>query len=86
MVVKAQYICSIQVDTNGYCSQQPVPTHKILHPRLEVNVATDFHDIPKSVCNRTQEEIFISRQPICLTASDYNYILEDIGHREKNVC
>ena len=25
----------------------------------------------------------ISRQPICLTDSDYDYILEEIGHRDK---
>ena len=25
----------------------------------------------------------ISRQPICLTDSDYDYILEEIGRREK---
>ena len=26
----------------------------------------------------------ISRQPICLTDADYDYILEKIGRREKN--
>ena len=30
----------------------------------------------------TREES-ISRQPICLTDSDYDYILEEIGHRYK---
>ena len=25
----------------------------------------------------------ISRQPICLTDADYDYILEEIGHRDK---
>ena len=33
-----------------------------------------FHDTGKKV---------ISRQSICLTDSDYDYILEEIGRREK---
>ena len=62
LVVKAQYLCSMQVDTNCYWNQHhqhhvmTVPTRKILHPRIEVNEVTDFHDIPKSICNRTQEK------------------------------
>ena len=60
LVVKAQYICSMQVDTNWYWNQQPqqnfitVPTRTILNPQLEVNSVTDFHAIPTSVCTRTQ--------------------------------
>ena len=60
LVVKTQYICSMQVDTNWYWNQQPkhhvitVSTCKILYPQLEVNAATDFHAIPTSVCTRTQ--------------------------------
>ena len=63
LVFKAQYLCSMQVDTNWYWNQHPqqhvitVPTCTILHTRLEVNAVTDFHDIPKSVCNRTQAKI-----------------------------
>ena len=62
LVVKAQYICSMQVDTNWYWNQHPqhhlitVSTHTILHPRLEVNAVTYFHAIPTSVCNITQEK------------------------------
>ena len=37
----------------------------------------------KSVYNRTQVKKFISRHPICLTDSDYGYILEEIGHQYK---
>ena len=53
MVIKSQYIYSIQVDTNWYWNQHPqnhiitVTTRTILHPRLEVNAVTDFHAIPK---------------------------------------
>ena len=60
MVVKAKYICSMQVDTNWYLNQQPkhhvitVPTRIILHLQLEVDAITDFYAIPKNVCSRTQ--------------------------------
>ena len=80
LVVKALYLCSMKVDTNWYWNQQPkhhvitVPTRKILHPQLEVNIVTDFHVIPTRVCTRTQGKKPISRQPICLTDSDYDYI------------
>ena len=89
MVVKAQYLCSMQIDTNWYWNQQlkhhviTVPTHTILHPQLEVNTITDFHAIPTSVCTRAKEKKAISRQPICLTDYDYDYILKEIGGRDK---
>ena len=89
MVVKAQYLCYMQVDTNCYWNQQPkqhvitVPTRTILHPKLEVNSVIDFRAIPTSVCTRTQEKTSISMQPICLTDSEYNYILEEICRQEK---
>ena len=88
-VVKAQYICSMQVETNWYWNQHPqqhvitVKTHTIFHPQLEVNSVKDFHAMPKSVCNMTQAKKSISRQPICLTDFDYNYIVEEIGCRDK---
>ena len=43
LVVKAQYLCSMQVDTNWYWNQHPqhdvitFPTRTIIHPRIEVN-------------------------------------------------
>ena len=70
----------MQIDTNWYWNQQPkhhfitVPTHTILNPQLEVNALTDFHEIPTSVCSRTQAKEAISRQPIRLTDADYDYI------------
>ena len=76
LFAKAQYIFSMQVDTNWYWNQHPqqhvitVPTFTILRPRLEVNAVTDFHAILKSVCNRTQAKKIISRNPICLTDSE----------------
>ena len=79
----------MQVETNWYWYQQfkhhviTVPTRTILHPQPEVNALTDFHTIPKSVCARTQAKKDISKHPIFLTGSDYDYILEEIGRRDK---
>ena len=62
LVVKSQYLCYRQVDTNWYCNQRPqhnfitLPTRTIIHPRLEVNAVTYFHAITKSVCTRKQEK------------------------------
>ena len=49
LVVKEQYLCSMQVDTNWYWNQHSqhhiitFPTRTIIHPQLEVNVVTYFH-------------------------------------------
>ena len=65
LVVKAQYLCSMQVDTNWYWNQYPkqhvitLPKRTIIHPQIEVNAVTDFHALPTSVCTRTQEKIHI---------------------------
>ena len=78
LVVKAKYICSMQIDTNWYWNQQPkhhvitVPKRTILHPQLEVNSMTEFYPIPTSLCSRTQAKKAISRQPICLVDSYYD--------------
>ena len=60
-----------------------VSTRTILHPQLEGDAIKDFHLIPTSICSRTQVKKAISRQPICLTGSDYDYILEEIDRRYK---
>ena len=89
LVVKAEYFCYMQIYTNWYCNQQPkhhvitVPTRTILHPKLEVNLVIDFHSITTSVCTRTQEKKSIPRQPVRLTDSDYDYILEGIVRQDK---
>ena len=78
LFVKSQYICFMQVDTNWYWNQHPqmhiiiVATRTILHPLLEVNAVTYFDTIPTSVSTRTQAKNSISRQPICLTDSNYD--------------
>ena len=62
LVVKAQYISSMKVDTNWYWNQHPqqhvikVPTPTIINPPIEVDAVKDFHETTKSVCNRTQEK------------------------------
>ena len=60
-----------------------MPTRTILHPQLEGDAITDFHSIPTSICSVTQAKKAISRQPICLTYADYDYILDKIGRRDK---
>ena len=60
-----------------------MPKRTILHPQLEVNAVPDFHAIPKIICTRTQAKISISRKPVRLTDYDYDYILEEIGRRDK---
>ena len=46
LVVKAQYIASMQINTNWYWNRQPkhhvitVPTRTILHTQLEFNAVT----------------------------------------------
>ena len=60
-----------------------MPTRTILHPQLEGDAIKYFHLIPTSICSRTQAKKSISRQPICLTDADYDYILEEIDRREK---
>ena len=65
LVLKAQYLCSMQIDTNWYWNQQPkhhvikVKTRTIIHPQLEVNTITDCHEIPTSVFSRTQKKIHL---------------------------
>ena len=68
----------MQVDNNWYWNQHPQQNfiamlkHTILHPQLEVNEVTSFHEIPKIVYNRAQKRKPISRHPICLTDYDYD--------------
>ena len=63
LVVKAQYISYMQIDTIFYWNQHPqhhviiVTTLTIIHPRLEVNAVAYFHAIPKSVCNKIKRKI-----------------------------
>ena len=79
----------MQIYTNWYWNQQPkhhvitVTTRTVLHPKYEVNAITYFHEIPTNVCSRTKAEKEISMQPICLTDSDYDNILEEIGCLDK---
>ena len=60
-----------------------MPTRTILHPKLEGDAIKEFHAIPTSICSITQAKKAISRQPICLTDADYDYISEEIDQRDK---
>ena len=89
LVVKAQYIFSMQENNNCYLKQQPlqqtiiVPTFTMIHPRLDVITIRDVQDIPKNVCNTIHAKKDLQRHPICMTDADYDYILDEIEHREK---
>ena len=84
LVVKAQYLCSMQDDTNRYWKQQPlqhniiVLTCTIIHPRLDVVGIIYVQDIPKTFCNRIQAKTSIQIHPIFLKDADYYYILDEI--------
>ena len=60
LVVKAQYLCSMQENTNWYWKQQPlqqtiiVPTRTILHPRLDVIIIRYVKDTPKNIFSRNE--------------------------------
>ena len=60
LFVKAQYLCSMQEKTNWYRKQQSLqqtiilPTHTILHPRLEVTIIRYVQDTPKKLCIRNE--------------------------------
>ena len=89
LVVKEQYLCSVQDSTNWYWEQQPlqqaiiVPTRTILHSRLDSVGITDIQDIPKSVRNSIQARKSIQGHPICLIDADYDYILDGIDCQDK---
>ena len=60
LVFKAQYLCSMQENTNWYWKQQPlqqtiiVPTRTILHPHLEFIIIRYLQDIPKKICGKNE--------------------------------
>ena len=62
-----------------------MPKCTIINPQLDIISIKYIHDMLKSICNRTQAKKPISRHPICMTDSDYDYILEEIYRREKSI-
>ena len=89
VVVKSQYLCSMQENTNWYWKKQPlqhtiiVPTRTILHPRLDFITIRYFQYIPKNVCSSIQVNKSIQRHPISMTDADYDSILDEIECHEK---
>ena len=57
------------------------PTQTIVHPYIDVVAVKYFHDILKSILNRNHAKQALQKQPICLTDSDHDYILEEIEHK-----
>ena len=89
LVVKAQYQICMKENINWYWDQKQhqkviiVPTFKFLHWCLDVVAVRDVHGITRSVCNRNQAKKYLQRHHICLTYSDRDYIIDEIGCRDK---
>ena len=64
--------------TSRYCSNT-----NYFYPCLDTVAVKDVHNITRSICNINQAKQYLQRHPICLTDSDYDYILEEIDHRDK---
>ena len=83
LVVKAQYLCSMQENTNWHWRKQPLqqttifPTRTILHPRLDVIRIRYVQDIPKNLDNRIQAKKAIHLHPI---VSGWLFLLESCYH------
>ena len=81
LFVKAQYLCSMQENSNWYWKQQSlqqniiVLTRTIIHICLDVFIIRYVQDTPNNVYNRIQGKKAIQRHPICLTDTDFDYIL-----------
>ena len=62
LVFKAQYLCSMQENTNWYWKKHPLkqtiifPTQTIIHPTIDVITIRYVQDTPKNVCNSIQEK------------------------------
>ena len=88
LVVKAQYISSIQENANSYWKQQSlkhtiiIPTHKIIHRRLNIVIIRYDQYIPKNVCNRIQAKKDMQRNSIFMTDFDYDNISDEIERQE----
>ena len=80
----AQYIFSIQGNSNRYCKKQPLqhtiifPTRTVLHPCLYVIIIIYEQDIPNNLFSRNQAIKSIQKHPIIMTDADYDYILDEI--------
>ena len=83
LVVKAQYLYSMQENTNWYWKQQPLKhniifsTRTILRLRLDVITIRYVQDIPKNICNSIRAKKSIQRHPIIMTDADYYNILDE---------
>ena len=60
-----------------------VPTNTIVHTFLDVFVVKDDHDITRSAFNINQTLKALQRHLICLTGYDNEYILDEIGGKDK---
>ena len=62
LVVKAQYLCSMQENTNWHWKKQTlqqtiiVPTRTIINPRPDTITIIYLQEIPNNICYRIQEK------------------------------
>ena len=59
-----------------------VPTHTILHPRLDVITIRYVQYISKNICNRIQAKKSIQRHHIIMTDADSGYVMYEIERCE----
>ena len=89
LVVKSQYICSMQENTNWHWKQQPlqqkiiVPTRTIVHPRLDVIIIRYVQYISMNLCIRNQEKKAMQIHQVIMDDADYDDILDEIERSEK---
>ena len=87
LVVREQYLCSVQEYINWYWEQQSlqqaiiVPTCTILHPRLNVVIIRCVQDIPNNFCDRPQAITPIQVHTIFMIDDEYDYIYDLIERR-----
>ena len=87
LVIKAQYLCSMQVATNWYWNQHP-QKHVIKHAQyfiydLKLIQYQIFTKYPKVYVPGHKKKKATQRQPILLTDYDYDYILEELVVKTK---
>ena len=60
-----------------------VTTEYNAYPCVSIILLKDVNVIIRSACNRNQEKQALKIHTICLTDSDYDYIPDEIGSRDK---
>ena len=81
LIFKAQYLWYKQDKNNWYLEKQPlqqtiiIPTHTLLHPRLDVITIRYVQDIPKNLCNSIKQKNLKKDILSLWTKTSYQYDL-----------